>query len=102
MNDKILCKPWLLGCRPASARGKLTQLAPYCTAPGVSPNSIGDDHMRGMLEAFLAESDQNKPEHGAVWGDPICSDFASEIRRNRILAGCDHIQTGSGTWTRFS
>jgi len=79
MNDKILCKPWLLDCRPASARSKLTQLAPYCTAPGVSPNSIGDDHMRGMLEAFLAESDQNKPEHKVAEAIKIWNRLRGEV-----------------------
>ncbi len=66
MNDRSLGEPWLLGCLPVSTRGKSTQLAPYCTAPGFLPNSIGDEHMRGMLETSIAESEQNKSEHNVA------------------------------------
>lgn len=42
---------------------KLTQLAQYCSALGVLPNAVNDDHTRGLLETLIAESFQNKPEH---------------------------------------
>ena len=42
---------------------KLTQLAQYCSAIGVPPNAMSDDHVRGLLKTLIAESFQNRPEH---------------------------------------
>ena len=44
-------------------RWKLTQLAQYCTALGVSPEAVNDDHTRGLLTTLIKESFQKRPEH---------------------------------------
>lgn len=44
-------------------RWKLTQLAQYCTALGVSPEGVNDDHARGLLTTLTKESFQKRPEH---------------------------------------
>ncbi|MBS4010295.1 MAG: tyrosine-type recombinase/integrase [Roseovarius sp.] len=44
-------------------RWKLTQLAQYCTALGVSPEAVNDEHTRGLLVTLTKESFQKRPEH---------------------------------------
>lgn len=45
---------------------KLTQLAQFCSALSVEPQQIRDQHPRALLEALLAESFINRPEHVVV------------------------------------
>ncbi|MCZ0813532.1 hypothetical protein N5A93_14940 [Roseovarius sp. EGI FJ00037] len=58
---------------------KLTQLAQYCTALGVSPDAISDDHINGMLEALIAESFQNNPEHKAADAIKVWNRLRKEV-----------------------
>lgn len=44
-------------------RWKLTQLAQYCTAVGVTPQGVSNDHTRGLLTTLIEESFQKQPEH---------------------------------------
>lgn len=43
-------------------RWKLKQLAQYCTALGVAPEALSDEHTRGLLETLIVESFQKQPQ----------------------------------------
>lgn len=58
---------------------KLTQLAQYCSALGVRPNAMNDDHIRGMLETLIAESFQNKPEHKVAEAIKVWNRLRGEV-----------------------
>jgi hypothetical protein len=51
-------------------RWKLTQLAQYCTALGVAPEALSDEHTRGFLATLIVESFQKLPQKkvaNAIW-----------------------------------
>ena len=47
-------------------RWKLTQLAQFCSALGVGPEDVSDEHVLGLRQALIEESFQNQPEQIAV------------------------------------
>lgn len=67
---------------------KLTQLAQYCSALGVSPDGVGDEHTKGLLATLIAESFQNKPGHKVAEAIKVWNRLRNEI------AGWPDIQLG--------
>ncbi len=45
---------------------KLTQLAQYCSALGIEPTDVTDQHIVGLQRALTEESFINRPEHVAI------------------------------------
>ena len=58
---------------------KLTQLAQYCTAVGVGPDAVKDDHIRGLLDTLIAESFQNNPEYKVADAIKVWNRLRNEV-----------------------
>ncbi|MBT5319854.1 MAG: hypothetical protein HOL45_08105, partial [Chloroflexi bacterium] len=48
-------------------RWKLSQFSQYCTALGISPSGVTDEHVAGLHKAIIEETFMNKPDHVAVY-----------------------------------
>jgi integrase len=47
-------------------RWKLSQFSQYCTALGIAPSEVTDDHMTGFLKALIDETFSDKPDQVGV------------------------------------
>lgn len=47
-------------------RWKLSQFSQYCTALGITPSEVTNDHVNGFLKALIDETFTNKPDQVAV------------------------------------